>query len=141
MNSRYWGGVDLRVESGEVIAITGSSGAGKSTLLHLLGALDRPTSGGVSLGGRDLSEVDGDELARMRNVSVGFVFPVPSPPERVYGVGERDDALFDRRMAAKGFGGEGPRTPDARRARRTYVPIAPHKLSGGNSSGSRSREL
>jgi lipoprotein-releasing system ATP-binding protein len=67
-------GVDLRVESGEVVAIVGTSGAGKSTLLHLLGALDRPTSGGVFLGGRDISEVNGDQLARMRNVSVGFVF-------------------------------------------------------------------
>ena len=68
------GGVNLRVESGEAIAIVGSSGAGKSTLLHLLGGLDRPTSGGVLLGGRDLSAVDGDELAWMRNRGVGFVF-------------------------------------------------------------------
>ncbi len=68
------GGVDLRVESGEAVAIVGSSGAGKSTLLHLLGALARPTSGGVFLAGLDVSEVDGDALARMRNGCVGFVF-------------------------------------------------------------------
>ena len=68
------GGVNLRVASGETVAIVGSSGAGKSTLLHLLGALDRPTAGAVFLGGRDISEVNGDELARMRNRGVGFVF-------------------------------------------------------------------
>ena len=67
-------GVNIRVDSGESVAIVGSSGAGKSTLLHLLGGLDRPTTGDVLLGGRDLSEADGDALARMRNRGVGFVF-------------------------------------------------------------------
>lgn len=67
-------GVDLRVEPGEAVAIVGTSGAGKSTLLHLLGGLDRPTSGEVFLGGHDLSVAGGDELAWMRNREVGFVF-------------------------------------------------------------------
>ncbi len=67
-------GVDLVVERGETVAIIGPSGAGKSTLLHVLGGLDLPTSGRVSLGGRDLSEMSDQELARVRNEFVGFVF-------------------------------------------------------------------
>jgi lipoprotein-releasing system ATP-binding protein len=67
-------GVDLRVESGEAIAVTGASGAGKSTLLHLLGALDRPTSGEVRVGGRAVSNMDEQALAAVRNRHVGFVF-------------------------------------------------------------------
>jgi lipoprotein-releasing system ATP-binding protein len=67
-------GVSLRLEEGEAVAVTGVSGAGKSTLLHLLGALDRPTSGEVLLGGRDVSRLGDDELARVRNQHVGFVF-------------------------------------------------------------------
>ena len=67
-------GVDMRVDRGEMVAIIGASGAGKSTLLHLLGALDRPTSGVVRIGGRDLSGLDDDAISALRNRTVGFVF-------------------------------------------------------------------
>jgi len=67
-------GVDLRLESGEAVAIVGASGAGKSTLLHLLGALDRPSAGVVRLGGRDVSALNDEMLASVRNRHVGFVF-------------------------------------------------------------------
>jgi len=67
-------GVDLRVEPGEVVAITGTSGVGKSTLLHLLGALDRPTEGEVRVAGRSLGGLDDEGLAEIRNRYLGFVF-------------------------------------------------------------------
>ena len=67
-------GVDLRVDETEAVAVVGSSGAGKSTLLHLLGALDQPTSGQVLVGGRDVSGLDVEALAGIRNETVGFVF-------------------------------------------------------------------
>jgi lipoprotein-releasing system ATP-binding protein len=67
-------GVDLAVQRGEMVAIIGASGAGKSTLLHLLGALDRPTAGQVLIDGRPLAGMDDDEVSRLRNRTVGFVF-------------------------------------------------------------------
>lgn len=67
-------GVDLVVERGEMVAIVGASGAGKSTLLHLLGALDRPSSGRVLIGGEDLSGMSDDQVSALRNRTVGFVF-------------------------------------------------------------------
>jgi lipoprotein-releasing system ATP-binding protein len=65
---------DMTVERGEMLAIVGPSGIGKSTLLHLLGGLDRPSSGTIRLDGRDLTSMTNDELARFRNANVGFVF-------------------------------------------------------------------
>lgn len=67
-------GAELQVRAGESISIMGASGAGKSTLLHLLGALDRPTTGMVTLAGKEFSKLGNSDLAVLRNKSVGFVF-------------------------------------------------------------------
>ena len=67
-------GVAVEVRRGEVVAVVGASGAGKSTLLHLLGGLDRPTSGAVTLAGERLDSLTDARLAEVRNSSLGFVF-------------------------------------------------------------------
>jgi len=67
-------GVDLRVERGEYVAIVGPSGSGKSTLLNLLGALDRPTEGRVSVDGTEISGLRDRELSALRGRRIGFVF-------------------------------------------------------------------
>jgi ABC-type lipoprotein export system ATPase subunit len=67
-------GVNLEVDPGETVAVMGPSGCGKSTLLHLLGGLDRPSGGEISLAGRRLDQMGEKALARMRRTAVGFVF-------------------------------------------------------------------
>ena len=67
-------GVELSVENGEFVAIIGTSGSGKSTLLHMLGGLDRPTSGTVTVDGRELSTLKDEELTIFRRRKIGFVF-------------------------------------------------------------------
>jgi putative ABC transport system ATP-binding protein len=75
-------GVDFSVERGEFVAIMGPSGSGKSTLLHLLGGLDMPTSGEITLAGQPFSQLSDDEITRFRRQKIGFIFrsqPASSP--------------------------------------------------------------
>ena len=67
-------GIDLQVSEGEAVCINGSSGAGKSTLLHIMGTLDRPTSGSILFQGHELNRLSDGELAEFRNKELGFVF-------------------------------------------------------------------
>jgi putative ABC transport system ATP-binding protein len=66
--------IDLTIERGEAVAIIGPSGSGKSTLLHMMGTLDRPTSGSIAIAGRNLDGLSDDELSAVRSRHIGFVF-------------------------------------------------------------------
>jgi putative ABC transport system ATP-binding protein len=67
-------GIDLEINKGEYVALMGPSGSGKSTLMNLLGCLDTPTSGNYILNGKDVSQMSDNELAKIRNKEIGFVF-------------------------------------------------------------------
>lgn len=67
-------GVDLNIDDGEFLSITGASGSGKSTLMHILGCLDRPTAGSLEIRGRNINEMNEKQLAKVRNQHIGFVF-------------------------------------------------------------------
>jgi lipoprotein-releasing system ATP-binding protein len=67
-------GIDLEIKNGDSLAILGVSGAGKSTLIHILGTLDHPTSGNISINGMNIFDWDENKMARFRNSNIGFVF-------------------------------------------------------------------
>ncbi|MCE1166034.1 MAG: ABC transporter ATP-binding protein [Bacteroidetes bacterium] len=81
-------GVDLDIEQNEYIAIMGPSGSGKSTLMNIIGCLDTPSSGDYILNGKDVHEMDDDELATIRNKEIGFVF-------QTFNLLPRSDALHN----------------------------------------------
>ena len=73
-NLKVLKGIDMEVRKGEIVSIVGASGAGKSTLLHILGTLDKPDEGQLTLGNEDLLSFSPNQLARFRNKEVGFIF-------------------------------------------------------------------
>jgi len=66
--------IDLEVQEGDFLAVAGPSGSGKTTLLNLIGCLDKPTSGSIEITGQDISSMNGNQLADMRNEKIGFIF-------------------------------------------------------------------
>lgn len=91
-------GVDLEVRTGEFVSVMGASGSGKSTLLHLLGLLEVPDSGSISIGGRPTTGLDDDELTRLRREKLGFVF---QGFELIPSLSARDNILLPAEIAGR----------------------------------------
>ncbi len=108
-------GIDFKIEAGEFVAIMGPSGSGKSTLMHILGFLDRPSSGKYLFQGKDTTEFDDQMLAEIRNESIGFVFQAFNLLARtsvlenvklplVYSKRENHDAMATKALEGVGLG-------------------------------------
>jgi ABC-type lipoprotein export system ATPase subunit len=122
-------GASLHVQAGEVVAILGRSGSGKSTLLHLIGGLDRPDAGAISVGGARVTGAGERELSRLRRTRVGFVFQFfHLLPELS---GEANVLLAGRVRGARPDAAVRGRELIDRLGLRQVARSLPHQLSGG----------
>lgn len=94
-------GINLSIATNEYVAFTGSSGSGKSTMMNILGALDKPSSGSYLLNNRDVSQLNQDELADIRNREVGFIFQSFNLLPRLSALGNVMQPLIYRGLAVK----------------------------------------
>lgn len=94
-------GVNLKVKKGEYAAIVGPSGSGKSTIMHIMGCLDTPTTGQLFLDGRDVSQMEDDELAKVRREKIGFIFQAYN---LVAGLTAIENVSLPMRFAGRGRG-------------------------------------
>ena len=125
-------GISLDIRAGEFVAVVGPSGSGKSTLMHILGCLDHPTSGEYFLDGRDVSKLNDDDLSKVRNRQIGFVF-------QGFNLLSRTSALENVELPLLYDGGDIPATERKRRARAALASVGleartehhPNQLSGG----------
>ena len=133
-------GVSIQIERGEYVAIMGPSGSGKSTLMNLIGCLDTPSKGSYLLNGKQVSEMNDDELARIRNQEIGFVF-------QTFNLLPRATALHNVELPLiyAGVPAEGPRWTRAKEALRQggagrrACTTSPTSCPAASASASRSR--
>jgi len=125
-------GVNLDVRAGEFLAVTGASGSGKSTFMHIVGCLDRPTSGQYMLDGQDVSRMSKDALAAVRNKKIGFVF-------QGFNLLSRTSALDNVELPLL-YGGNGMKTAERHKRATEMLQLVglgersdhhPNQLSGG----------
>lgn len=123
-------GANLTVEPGEMVAVVGPSGSGKSTLLHLLGGLDRPDAGTVTIGDRELGTLSGSELAAFRNRTIGFVFQFH---QLLPDFTARENVMLPSRIAGRGADWASRRAEDllAEVGLEDRMTHFPGELSGG----------
>ena len=124
-------GVSIEIERGEYVAIMGPSGSGKSTLMNLIGCLDTPSKGGYLLNGKMVSEMNDNELARIRNQEIGFVFQTFNLLPRASALQNVELPLVYAGVSAKDRQVSAPRTRSRRWSWRPRMTHRPNELSGG----------